>query len=159
MWKRHRRPCASVAVGLTARQTLQHNAWDDVEMARRTWQQPRQSTRAEPELGGGGRMPANGGGPLDQHYEENLLNYHDRRHLQNEYPTLLQPASHRPWGRVHPGDGVRRRQHSPPFARNLCRSARPRVRHASGAVARANERIEREGLEGRGRALGHWRRA
>ena len=78
---------------------LQRNAWDDVEMSARTWQQPRQSSTPEPELsGGGGRMPANGGGPLGPALRGESAQLPRPALPAEQYQPCSARVSRRPWG-------------------------------------------------------------
>ena len=74
---------------------LQENAWDDVGRTAEEQQAAEKIVRAQPvadaERADVCRREA--AARWDQHYMENLRNYHDRRWLLNEYPTLLRTAA------------------------------------------------------------------
>lgn len=139
-----------------ANTVLQHNAWDDVELTAQEVAAAEQVVQAQP------MAPAHRGDECrrqaaslwDAHYAVNLRNYHDRRYLHNEYPSLLCRADGQPDGPVvvlETGCGVGNTLlplllHSPHVSAVGCD-------HAAGAVVRANERLEREGLAHRGRAI------
>ena len=142
---------------------FEHNSWDDVEMTAEELAAAEAKICAQP-LADAERIKGcveQASARWDRHYEENLRNYHDRRYLQNEYPTLLHSAAtgggdagandDRPLLILETGCGVGN-------ALLPLLALSPRVRalgcdHAAGAVERANERLAREGLDGRGRAF------
>lgn len=142
-----------------ASDAYEHNAWDDVEMDVEYVAAAEALIAAQPlanpdRVAGCIELAA---AKWDQHYSENLRNYHDRRYLMNEYPTLLQAADGPTAAAscdltiLETGCGVGN-------ALLPLLALSPRVHalgcdHASGAVARANERLSREGLEHRGHAF------
>ena len=73
---------------------LEQNAWDDVAMAEEEVSAAEALIHAQP-LASEGRADEckrEARANWDRHYSHNPGNYHDRRYLRNEYPTLLSPA-------------------------------------------------------------------
>lgn len=73
---------------------LQHNNWDDVEMApdEKASFEALVSEQAVADSSVADACRAHAASRWDKHYDVNPRNYHDRRYLLNEYPTLLAPA-------------------------------------------------------------------
>ena len=73
---------------------LEQNAWDDVAMAEEEVSAAEALIHSQP-LASEGRADEckrEARANWDRHYSHNPGNYHDRRYLRNEYPTLLSPA-------------------------------------------------------------------
>ena len=144
---------------------LQENAWDDVGRTAEEQQAAEKIVRAQPvadaERADVCRREA--AARWDQHYMENLRNYHDRRWLLNEYPTLLRTAAAAADAAAYrcaagheltileTGCGV-----GNTLLPLLTLGSRVRALgcdHSAFAVGKANERLAREELTGRGQAF------
>ena len=132
---------------------LAHNAWDNVSMSAEEVAAAEALIAAQPLSSAGTSSQAV---QWDKHYNDNPRNYHDRRYLQNENPTLLSPALGRdiddgePIVVLETGCGVGN-------ALLPLISLSPQIYAigcdlAAGAVERANARLQREQLAHRGTA-------
>lgn len=141
---------------------LQQNAWDNVGRTAEEQQAAEKIVRAQP-VADAARADVcrrEAAARWDEHYMENLRNYHDRRWLLNEYPTLLRSADDAVAYRCAAGHELTILETGCGVGNTLLPllTLGSRVRalgcdHSAFAVGKANERLAREELTGRGQAF------
>jgi len=138
---------------------MQHNNWDDVHMApdEEAAFETLVSEQAIADSSVADACRMNAARRWDKHYDDNPRNYHDRRYLINEYPTLLAQALGR---QEDDGDDIIVLETGCGVGNTLLPllALNPRVRAigcdlAANAVSRATQRLTREELTQRGAAF------